>query len=82
MMCSKRCANPVRPGRSYPEPTWYQTLTEATGVEWSSATTTRSPLGRVKVVCGMLTCCAASGVASSPASRTRDLIMRSSGEGE
>jgi hypothetical protein len=27
IMCSNRCANPVRPGRSFFEPTWYHTAT-------------------------------------------------------
>src|SRR5215208_4633263 len=45
-MCSKRWAKPVRPGDSFFEPTWYQTLTPTTGVEWSSWKMTLSPLGR------------------------------------
>ena len=30
-MCSNRCAKPVRPGRSFFEPTWYQRLTATSG---------------------------------------------------
>ena len=43
MMCSKRCAKPVRPGFSRAEPTWYQVLTETSGAEWSSWTITVRP---------------------------------------
>ena len=50
MMCSNRCANPVRPGRSSDEPTWYQVFTATTGTEWSSCRSTCSPLGSVNVV--------------------------------
>src|SRR2546423_3506346 len=49
-MCSKRCAKPVRPGVSFFEPTWYQTLTPTMGVEWSSWKMTRSPFGRKNCV--------------------------------
>src|SRR5438105_3793019 len=45
--CSNRCANPVRPGRSSPDPTWYHVLTATTGVEWSSWRITSRPLGSV-----------------------------------
>src|SRR4029078_11871781 len=45
-MCSNRCANPVRPGRSFFEPTWYQRLIATSGAEWSSLRTTRRPLSR------------------------------------
>ena len=44
MMCSKRCAKPVRSGSSFCEPTWYQTLTAATGIEWSTCRITSRPL--------------------------------------
>ena len=35
MMCSKRCANPLRPSGSSFEPTRYQTCTATVGVERS-----------------------------------------------
>jgi len=31
MMCSNRCANPVRPGFSSADPTWYHVFTATTG---------------------------------------------------
>src|ERR1017187_1822808 len=46
MRCSNRCANPVLPGRSFFEPTWYQTLTATMGALWSSGTTSVSPFPR------------------------------------
>src|SRR3954463_7837798 len=52
MRCSKRCANPVRPGFSRAEPTWYQTLTVASGTVWSSCMITCSPFGSVNCVKG------------------------------
>ena len=52
--CSKRCAKPVRPRFSSPEPTWYQTLVVAMGTEWSSCTISVRPLGRVSMVYGTL----------------------------
>ena len=45
-MCSKRCANPVRPGFSFFEPTWYQISACTIGVEWSSRKTTCRPFGQ------------------------------------
>lgn len=48
--CSNRCAKPVLPAGSSPEPMWYQMLTATTGALWSSCTTTVRPLGRVKRV--------------------------------
>jgi hypothetical protein len=33
IMCSKRCAKPVRPGFSFFEPTWYHSDTCTIGVE-------------------------------------------------
>src|SRR5437867_9372829 len=53
MMCSNRCANPVRPVSSSLDPTWYQVLTVTSGREWSSWTSTLRPLGSVNVVKGM-----------------------------
>ena len=50
MMCSNRCAKPVRPGFSRPEPTWYQTFTAATGTVLSWCRMTWSPLGNVNWV--------------------------------
>ena len=49
MMCSNKCADPVRPGRSSPDPTWYQMFTDTTGTEWSSWRITCKPLGSVNV---------------------------------
>src|ERR1035437_5631127 len=46
MRCSNRCANPVLPGRSFFEPTWYQTSTATMGALWSSWTTKVRPLPR------------------------------------
>jgi hypothetical protein len=51
--CSKRWAKPVRPGRSFFEPTWYQTFTATMGALWSSCTTSVSPFWSRKVVKGM-----------------------------
>ncbi len=31
IMCSKRCANPVRPASSFTAPTWYQMLSATSG---------------------------------------------------
>jgi hypothetical protein len=47
--CSNRCAKPLRPAGSSLLPTWYQTLTATIGALRSVCTTTRRPLGRVKV---------------------------------
>src|SRR4051812_31240411 len=52
MRCSNRCANPVRPGDSFFEPTWYQRLTATIGTEWSSWISTSSPLASVCLVYG------------------------------
>src|SRR5688500_19923027 len=54
MTCSKRCANPVRPGTSFFEPTWYQTSTVTVGVDRSGARMTFRPLGSVIRSNGML----------------------------
>src|SRR5436309_8880438 len=43
IMCSNRCANPVRPGRSFAGPTWYQRFTETSGSVRSSDKITSSP---------------------------------------
>ena len=48
MRCSKRWANPVRPGASCREPTPTQMLTVTFGTLWSGETTMRSPLPRVR----------------------------------
>jgi hypothetical protein len=45
--CSNMCANPVRPGSSFFEPTWYQRSTATTGVDGSRARMTTRPLGSV-----------------------------------
>src|SRR5918999_1310013 len=52
-MCSNRCANPVRPGRSFAEPTWYQRFTATMGAVWSSESVTNSPFGSRNVSIGM-----------------------------
>jgi len=44
-MCSNKWAKPVLPGRSFFEPTWYQTLTATIGVERSSCRMICKPLG-------------------------------------
>src|SRR4029079_13668066 len=46
-MCSKRWAKPVRPGRSFFEPTWYQRLTATRGRLRSRGKTTRRAVPRV-----------------------------------
>src|SRR5690349_7222620 len=43
--CSKRCAKPLRPLRSFTAPTWYQRSTATTGARWSSDSITVRPLG-------------------------------------
>src|SRR5215207_10081517 len=52
-MCSKRWAKPVRPGRSFADPTWYQRLTATIGAVWSSESVTNSPFGNENVSIGM-----------------------------
>ena len=49
-MCSNRCAKPVRPARSFFEPTWYQSSACTIGVEWSSRNTTCRPFASVVIV--------------------------------
>src|SRR5512137_1515906 len=46
--CSKRWANPVFPGRSFFDPTWYQTFTATMGALGSSCTMRTRPLGSTK----------------------------------
>src|SRR6266542_3739154 len=46
-MCSKRCANPVRPGRSFFEPTWNHSFTCTIGSLRSTCRITCSPFGSV-----------------------------------
>ena len=46
-MCSKKCANPVLPGRSRLEPTCMMVATATIGSEWFSCSTTSSPLSSV-----------------------------------
>ena len=53
IMCSNRWAKPVRPTSSSLEPTWYQTLTATSGIEWSSWRMTSRPLDRVSFSNGM-----------------------------
>jgi hypothetical protein len=47
IMCSKRCANPVRPGASLAGPTWYHKLTATIGSPRFGLRITSSPLGSV-----------------------------------
>ena len=47
IMCSNRCAKPVRPGSSFAGPTWYQMFTATSGSRWSSDRITSRPLGSV-----------------------------------
>src|SRR5438105_15350287 len=49
IMCSNKCAKPVRPGASFAGPTWYQRFTATMGKRWSSLTMTVSPFGNLKV---------------------------------
>src|SRR5215204_3013767 len=51
-MCSKRCANPVRPARSFADPTWYHRFTATSGAVWSSESVTNNPFGNRKVSIG------------------------------
>src|SRR5205085_9636373 len=52
-ICSNRWAKPVRPGRSFAEPTWYQRFTATIGAVWSSDSVTKSPFGNENVSIGM-----------------------------
>ncbi len=45
IMCSKKCAKPVRPGFSFFDPTWYHSSTWTMGVDLSWCSTTTMPLG-------------------------------------
>ena len=71
-MCSNRWAKPVRPGRSFFEPTWYQTFTATIGVEWSSCRITCRPLGSVYFSNGT----AGSGAAARAAEENTSGIIR------
>src|SRR5687767_8580814 len=51
-MCSNRCANPVRPARSFADPTWYHRFTATIGAVWSSDSVTNNPFGNRKVSIG------------------------------
>src|SRR5688572_154955 len=56
IMCSKRWANPVRPGASLAGPTWYHRLTATIGSPRFGLSITSSPFGSVifsNVSCGM-----------------------------
>ena len=48
IMCSKKCAKPVRPGFSFFEPTWYQSSTWTIGVDLSWWRITTMPLGSTR----------------------------------
>src|SRR4026209_858011 len=47
--CSKRCANPVRPGDSSFDPPWYHTPTATSGLDRSTCRITGSPLASTNV---------------------------------
>ena len=47
IMCSNRCAKPVRPAFSSFDPTWYQSSTCTIGVESSGDSTIVRPFGSV-----------------------------------
>jgi hypothetical protein len=47
IMCSKRCAKPVRPAFSFFEPTWNHSLTCTTGSLRSTCRITCRPFGSV-----------------------------------
>src|ERR1700720_3998938 len=47
IMCSNKCAKPVRPGNSFAGPTWYQIFVETSGSRWSSDRITTSPFASV-----------------------------------
>jgi hypothetical protein len=56
IMCSKRCANPVRPLASNAGPTWYHRFTATIGSPRFGLRMTSSPFGSVtfsNVSCGM-----------------------------
>src|SRR3546814_20911823 len=63
--CSNKWANPVLPGGSFFEPTWYQMFTATSGAAWSSCTTTVRPLGRTQVVDGPSSESPATGTAAA-----------------
>src|SRR5712675_3191194 len=71
IMCSKRWANPLRPGVWLAAPTWYQTLTETCGRRWSSLRMTVSPLGSRYFSNLRSGSAARAGIAQSAAARTR-----------
>src|SRR6476659_9467931 len=52
--CSNRCANPVRPGDSSLDPTWYHTSTATSGLERSTWKITGSPFSRTNVSNGIV----------------------------
>src|SRR6185436_7320528 len=54
IMCSKRCAKPVRPAFSLAGPTWYQMFTETSGRVWSSERTTSKPFFNLYFSNGMV----------------------------
>src|SRR4030095_11213956 len=64
-MCSNRCANPVRPSRSFAEPTWYQRFTATIGAVRSGEIVTSNPFSSREVWIGS----AARGVAMDGSGR-------------
>src|SRR5688572_11065166 len=52
--CSNRWANPVRPGDSSLEPTWYHKSTATSGLDRSTCKMTGSPLPSVNVSNGIV----------------------------
>jgi len=64
MRCSNRWSNPVLPGSSFFEPTWYQTLTATIGALRSVWTTTVRPFARVNFSYGISSPAAGMGIAT------------------
>src|SRR5207245_3248177 len=71
IMCSKRWANPLRPGVWLAAPSWYQTLTETWGRRWSSLRTMVRPFGSRYFSNLRSGSSARAGIAQSAAARTR-----------
>src|SRR5207249_6316240 len=68
---------PCLPSGSSLLPTWYQTCTETTGVEWSSSTITFRPLARTaRVGAGRLTFTSAGGAWAGGGAAARASIGR------
>src|SRR4051812_8017291 len=84
IMCSKRCANPLRPGVWLAAPTWYQTSTATCGSRWSSLRITVSPFGSTyfsNLISGSAAA-AAKDAASARVGMATRLRMSTPGNGE